>query len=98
MYNLLKNIHNKRPLIYNVTNTETINDCANVQVSLGARPIMSFESLEAENLIKASKAVNLNIGTINKKIFKLIKNTIFYVFAECFIWIVCILGTLRHCY
>lgn len=68
---LFKNLKEKRPLVYNVTNSVTINDCANAIVALGARAIMSSEILEAKDLIKNSKAVNINIGTVNKKSFKL---------------------------
>ena len=68
---LIQNLKEKRPLVYNVTNNVTIGDCANALLALGASAIMSEEILEAKDLIRASKAININIGTVNKKSFKL---------------------------
>ena len=32
----------KHPLCYNLTNYVTINDCANIQLAVGASPLMSL--------------------------------------------------------
>ena len=58
---LIQNLKEKRPLVYNVTNNVTIGDCANALLALGASAIMSEEILEAKDLIRASKAININI-------------------------------------
>ena len=70
---LFQNLKESKPLIYSVTNNVTINDCANALFALGASAIMSSEILEVKDLVNSSKAVNINIGTINKKSFKLMK-------------------------
>ena len=39
---LLKNVREKKnPLIHNITNYVTVNDCANVVLACGASPIMA---------------------------------------------------------
>ncbi len=69
----LSNLRAKKPLIYNITNFVTVNDCANALLALGASAIMSSEVLEANDLVKISDGVNINIGTVNEKSFKLMK-------------------------
>ena len=69
---LFQNLKESKPLIYSVTNNVTVNDCANALLALGASAIMSSEILEVKDLVESSKAVNINIGTINKKSFKFI--------------------------
>ena len=38
---MLKNVREKSPLIHNITNYVTVNDCANVVLACGASPIMA---------------------------------------------------------
>ena len=37
---MLKNVREKSPLIHNITNYVTVNDCANVVLACGASPII----------------------------------------------------------
>lgn len=62
----LKNIKDKKPLVYHLTNTVTINDCANVTLAIGGSPLMSFCIEEIEEIIGFSSSVVLNIGTMDK--------------------------------
>ena len=58
-------IKNKTPLVYHLTNTVTINDCANVTLAIGGSPLMSFCIEEVEEIIEFSSSVVLNIGTMD---------------------------------
>lgn len=60
------NVRKKSPIIHNITNYVTANDCANIILSAGASPIMSDEPLEVEEIVAISEALNINIGTLNK--------------------------------
>lgn len=62
----LEKIKNKTPLVYHLTNTVTINDCANITLGIGASPLMSFCIDEIEEIIGFSSSVVLNIGTMDK--------------------------------
>ncbi|MGL5278583.1 MAG: hydroxyethylthiazole kinase [Cetobacterium sp.] len=62
----LKNIKEKTPLVYHLTNTVTINDCANITLAIGGSPLMSFCLEEIEEIIGFSSSVVLNIGTMDK--------------------------------
>ena len=43
---MLKNVREKSPLIHNITNYVTVNDCANVVLACGASPIMADDQKE----------------------------------------------------
>lgn len=55
-----------KPLILCLTNYVTMNPVANCLLSVGASPIMSESVDEIEELVKASKAVYINIGTLSR--------------------------------
>ena len=38
--NIIKNVRDKNPLIHNITNYVTVNDCANILLACGASPFM----------------------------------------------------------
>lgn len=59
---LLK-IRQQHPVIHQITNFVTINDCANITTALGASPVMACCSEEAEDITSASQALVLNLGT-----------------------------------
>ena len=40
---MLNNVREKNPLIHNITNYVTVNDCANILLACGASPIMADE-------------------------------------------------------
>ena len=41
MKNVFENVRKNSPLIHNITNYVTVNDCANMLLACGASPIMS---------------------------------------------------------
>lgn len=50
------------PLILEVTNYVTMNDCANATLAIGASPVMSKATADASQLAKYADAVVLNMG------------------------------------
>ena len=65
--NLLQIKHNvkiKKPLIHYITNPISINDCANVILAIGAKPIMAEHPLEVSEITSASNALGVNLGNI----------------------------------
>ncbi len=64
--NILNRIKAKNPIIFHITNTVTINDCANITLSIGASPLMSFCEEELEDILSFSSALVINIGTMDK--------------------------------
>ena len=55
------------PLIHNITNYVTVNDCANMVLACGASPIMSDDQSEVEEITTICGGLNINIGTLNKR-------------------------------
>lgn len=70
IYNCLNNLKSTNPIIHNITNYVTVNDCANMILASGASPIMSDEYDEIEDIVSISNGLNINIGTLNKETIK----------------------------
>lgn len=62
---MLRTIEEKKPLIHHLTNTVTINDCANMTLALGGSPVMADDLLEVEEMVALADAVVINTGTLN---------------------------------
>lgn len=58
----LENVRVKSPLIHNITNYVTANDCANILLAAGASPIMAEEESEAAEITSIARGLNINIG------------------------------------
>lgn len=67
---ILKNVRTKSPLIHNITNYVTVNDCANIQLACGASPIMADAAEEAADITKICNGLNINVGTLNSDTIK----------------------------
>ena len=52
------------PLIHCITNPISINDCANVVLALGAKPIMAEHPKEVHEITAFAKALAVNLGNI----------------------------------
>ena len=63
---MFENVRTKSPLIHNITNYVTVNDCANILLACGASPIMSDDSDEVEEITTICGGLNINIGTLNR--------------------------------
>ena len=64
---MLENVRRKAPLIHNITNYVTVNDCANILLACGASPIMSDDMGEVEEITSLCAGLNINIGTLNQR-------------------------------
>ncbi len=62
---LLIRVRSKQPLVHHITNTVTINDCANITIAAGASPVMAAAPEEAAEMVAAAGALVLNIGTLS---------------------------------
>ena len=64
---MLENVRKNCPLIHNITNYVTVNDCANVLLACGGSPIMSDDVDEVEEITSICGGLNINIGTLNQR-------------------------------
>lgn len=65
--NIIKNVRDMVPLVHNITNYVTVNDCANVLLACGGSPIMSDDKDEVCEITSICNALNINIGTLNER-------------------------------
>lgn len=59
-----QSVKSKKPLIHCITNPISINDCANVVLAVGAKPIMAEHPLEVAEITSVSKSLGVNLGNI----------------------------------
>ncbi len=64
---MLENVRSKCPLVHNITNYVTVNDCANIIIACGASPIMADDGDEAADITSICDGLNINIGTLNSR-------------------------------
>ena len=64
---IIKNVKNNTPLVHNITNYVTVNDCANILLACGGSPIMADDIEEVEEIVSISSALVINIGTLNSR-------------------------------
>lgn len=64
---LFDNVRQKCPLIHNITNYVTVNDCANILLACGGSPIMADDVDEAAEITAICGGLNINIGTLNQR-------------------------------
>ncbi|MCL2567486.1 MAG: hydroxyethylthiazole kinase [Alphaproteobacteria bacterium] len=62
----LQNIKKNKPMVCCLTNIVSVDFICNALLSIGAAPIVSCSPEETDDLIKLSKALYINIGTLNK--------------------------------
>lgn len=65
--NMLRNVRTNCPLIHNITNYVTVNDCANIVIACGASPIMADDKEEVSEITSICGGLNINIGTLNSR-------------------------------
>ena len=61
---ILTYIQQEAPLIHCITNPISINDCANILLAIGARPIMAEHPDEVAEITAIAKGLALNLGNI----------------------------------
>lgn len=63
----LRRVRQTTPLVHNITNYVTVNDCANALLACGGSPIMSDEPLDVGDIQTICGGLVLNIGTLNER-------------------------------
>ena len=63
---ILSNVRERTPLVHNITNYVTVNDCANILLACGGSPIMSDDAAEVEDITSICGGLNINIGTLSQ--------------------------------
>lgn len=63
----LEQVRLRHPLIHNITNYVTVNDCANILLACGGSPIMADDPEDAVEITAICGGLNLNIGTLNQR-------------------------------
>jgi hydroxyethylthiazole kinase len=63
---LFAHLQERRPLVHHITNYVTVNDCANITISVGAAPVMADAPEEVCEMVTFAGSLVLNIGTLNK--------------------------------
>ena len=66
-------VREKSPLIHNITNYLTVNDCANMVLACGASPIMADDKEEVAEIQTICAGLNINIGTLNSRTIESMK-------------------------
>lgn len=62
----LEQVRAKSPLVHNITNYVTVNDCANILLACGGAPIMADDIEEVAEITTICGGLNINIGTLNQ--------------------------------
>lgn len=65
IYNNLREIREKQPLVHSITNYVVMNSTANALLALGASPIMAHATDEVEEIIDLAHSLVVNIGTLS---------------------------------
>ena len=63
----LRLVKEKSPLIHHITNYVTVNDCANIVLAIGGSPVMADDLEEVAEMVGFASALVLNIGTLNSR-------------------------------
>jgi hydroxyethylthiazole kinase len=61
----LPDIRAQAPLVHNITNYVVMNSTANALLALGASPVMAHAVEEVEEMVRLSRALVINIGTLS---------------------------------
>lgn len=64
---LLTAVRAQQPLVHHITNSVTINDCANITICAGASPVMADYAGEVAEMVSAAGSLVLNIGTVSQE-------------------------------
>lgn len=66
----LNQIKSKNPLTHCITNSVTINDCANAVLAIGGSPFMAEDAEELEEVVTIADVLVINIGKLSKEQIK----------------------------
>jgi hydroxyethylthiazole kinase len=65
---ILQRVRDENPLVHNITNVVVTNFTANGLLAVGASPVMAYAPEEVADMVRISRALVLNIGTLNKDV------------------------------
>lgn len=68
--NSLENVRKNNPLTHCITNSVTINDCANAVLAIGGSPIMAEDEEEMKEVVEIADVLVINIGKLSKEQIK----------------------------
>lgn len=66
---LFSKVKERNPLVHQITNNVTINDCANVTLAIGASPVMAASPEEVADMVNLAESLVINFGTIDEEMF-----------------------------
>lgn len=64
---MFENVRRRSPLVHNITNYVTVNDCANMLLACGGSPIMADDPEDTVEITAICGGLNINIGTLNRR-------------------------------
>ncbi|MDR3238203.1 MAG: hydroxyethylthiazole kinase, partial [Spirochaetia bacterium] len=67
---IVDTVRAKTPLVHQITNYVTVNDCANILICVGASPVMSHAMRDVVDMVNIADALVLNIGTLDEEQIK----------------------------
>lgn len=73
---LKENLQKNKPLIHCITHPIAINQCANIVLASGAKPIMAEHPDEVAEITENAKALYLSLGNINESRLEAIKRSL----------------------
>ena len=62
----VREVHTKAPLVLNITNYVVMNTTANALLAIGASPVMAHAIEEVEDMVALAGALVINIGTLSE--------------------------------
>lgn len=65
VFNDIKKIRKRTPLVHNITNFVVMNSTANALLCIGASPVMAHAREEVEEMVAIASALVINIGTLS---------------------------------
>lgn len=66
LWNNIKLLREKSPLVHNITNYVVMNNTANALLAIGASPIMAHAHEEMESMVNICQVLVVNIGTLDE--------------------------------
>ncbi|MCQ2964414.1 MAG: hydroxyethylthiazole kinase [archaeon] len=73
-----RKVKEENPLTYCITNSVTVNDCANAVLAIGGSPIIAYNEEEVEDIINIAKSLVINIGNPSKDEIKAMKKACYF--------------------
>lgn len=64
---LLTAVQTNHPLVHQITNYVTANDCANIVLALGGSPVMADDQAEVQEMVTLASALVINLGTLSSR-------------------------------